>query len=58
MSKRWSYRTVEVKPSWMGLKPEDMQTELDRHGQLGWDPMNVLQTRPIGVAVLIFKKEA
>lgn len=58
MSKRWSYLTVEVKPSRTGLKPEDMQTELDRHGQLGWEPVNVLPTRPIGVAVLIFEKEA
>jgi len=58
MSKRWSYLTVEGKPSWTGLKPEDMRTELDRHGQLGRERVNVLQTQPMGVAVLIFKKEA
>ena len=57
MSKRWSYLTVEVKPSWTGLKPEDMQTELNRHGQLGWELVNVLQTQPMGVALLLFKKE-
>lgn len=58
MSKRWSYLTVEVKPSWTGLKPDEMQAELNRHGQLGWELVNVLQTQPIGVALLIFKKEA
>jgi hypothetical protein len=57
MSKRWSYLTVEVKPSWTGLKSDDLQTELTRHGQLGWELVNVLQTQPMGVAVLLFKKE-
>jgi hypothetical protein len=57
MSKRWSYLTVEVKPSWTGLKPEDMQTELNRHGQLGWELVNVVMGSPMGVALLIFKKE-
>jgi len=57
MSKRWSYLTVEVKPSWPGVKSDDLQTELNRHGQLGWELVNVLQTQPMGVAVLMFKKE-
>lgn len=57
MSKRWSYLTVEVKPPWTGLKSDDLQTELNRHGQLGWELVNVLQTQPMGVAVLLFKKE-
>ncbi|MFN4161515.1 MULTISPECIES: DUF4177 domain-containing protein [unclassified Stenotrophomonas] len=57
MSKRWSYLTVELQPSWTGLKPDEMQAELNRHGQLGWELVNVLQTQPMGVALLIFKKE-
>jgi hypothetical protein len=57
MSKRWSYLTVEVKPSWTGLKPEDMQAELNRHGQLGWELVNAVMGSPMGVALLIFKKE-
>lgn len=57
MSKRWSYFTVELQPSWTGLKPDEMQAELNRHGQLGWELVNVLQTQPMGVALLIFKKE-
>lgn len=57
MSKRWSYLTVELKPSWTGLKPDEMQAELNRHGQLGWELVNVLQTQPMGAALLIFKKE-
>ncbi|AOA71681.1 MAG: hypothetical protein K0S73_1310 [Stenotrophomonas rhizophila] len=57
MSKRWSYLTVEVKPSWTGLKPEDLQAELNRQGQLGWELVNVMQGTPMGVALLFFKKE-
>jgi hypothetical protein len=57
MSTRWSYLTVELQPSWTGLKPDEMQAELNRHGQLGWELVNVLQTQPMGVALLIFKKE-
>jgi hypothetical protein len=57
MSKRWSYLTVELQPSWTGLKPDEMQAELNRHGQLGWELVNVLQTQPMGVALLIFKRE-
>jgi hypothetical protein len=57
MSKRWSYLTVEVKPSWTGLKPEEIQTELNRQGQLGWELVNALVPSPMGVALLVFKKE-
>ncbi|WP_421568792.1 DUF4177 domain-containing protein [Stenotrophomonas sp. PD6] len=57
MSKRWSYLTVEVKPTWTGLKAEDIQAELNRQGQLGWELVNTLVSTPMGVALLVFKKE-
>ncbi len=57
MSKRWSYLTVEVKPTWTGLRTEDIQTELTRNGQLGWELVSVVQPPAMGKAILIFKKE-
>ncbi len=57
MSKRWSYLTVEVKPSWTGFKPEDIQTELNRQGQLGWELVNLVLPPSLGSAFLVFKKE-
>lgn len=57
MSKRWSYLTVEVKPTWTGLKQEDIQTELNRHGAQGWELVNVVLPPSWGKALLVFKKE-
>ena len=58
MSKRWSYLTVEVKTSLMGLqKPEDIQAELSRQGQLGWELVNIIIPTQFRPAMLIFKKE-
>ncbi len=57
MSKRWSYLTVEVKPSWTGLKTDELQAEMNRHGQLGWELVNVVLTLQLGSALLFFKKE-
>ncbi|WP_312736094.1 DUF4177 domain-containing protein [Stenotrophomonas sp.] len=58
MSKRWSYLTVEVKTSWMGVHPpEDIQAELNRQGQLGWELVNIIIPAPMRPAMLVFKKE-
>ncbi|WNH51307.1 DUF4177 domain-containing protein [Stenotrophomonas oahuensis] len=57
MSKRWSYLTVEVKPSWTGIRQEDIQNELNRHGALGWELVNVALPPSWGKALLVFKKE-
>lgn len=57
MSTRWSYQTIEVKTTMMGtLKAEDIQSELTRQGQLGWELVNVII--PMRPAMLVFKKEA
>lgn len=59
MSKRWSYQTIEVKTSMMGLlKAEDIQSELSRQGQLGWELDNIIIPAPMCPAMLVFKKEA
>ncbi|HEL5323464.1 TPA: DUF4177 domain-containing protein [Stenotrophomonas maltophilia] len=59
MSKRWSYQTIEVKTSMMGvLKPEDIQAELSRQGQLGWERVNIIIPATMRPAMLVFKKEA
>ncbi|KAG1522541.1 hypothetical protein G6F51_014595 [Rhizopus arrhizus] len=59
MSKRWSYQTIEVKTSMMGLhKAEDIQAELSRQGQLGWELVNIIIPAPMRPAMLVFKKEA
>ncbi|AWH24645.1 DUF4177 domain-containing protein [Stenotrophomonas sp. YAU14D1_LEIMI4_1] len=58
MSKRWSYQTIEVKTSLMGvLKAEDIQNELTRQGLLGWELVNVIIPAPMRPAMLVFKKE-
>ncbi|WP_142807496.1 DUF4177 domain-containing protein [Stenotrophomonas maltophilia] len=59
MSKRWNYQTIEVKTSLMGLhKAEDIQAELSRQGQLGWELVNIIIPAPMRAAMLVFKKEA
>ncbi|KOQ71881.1 DUF4177 domain-containing protein [Stenotrophomonas maltophilia] len=59
MSKRWSYQTIEVKTSMMGLhKAENIQAELSRQGQLGWELVNIIIPAPMRPAMLVFKKEA
>lgn len=58
MSKRWSYNTVEVKPGWSGtVKQEDIQSELTRHGTMGWELVTVVVPGPMYAVLLIFKKE-
>ncbi|MET0890310.1 DUF4177 domain-containing protein [Stenotrophomonas sp. SAM-B] len=62
MSRRWSYLTVEVKPNLMGIvKAEQIQDELTKQGQLGWELVNAISlvsAPPFTTSVLIFKKEA
>jgi hypothetical protein len=62
MSRRWSYLTVEVKPNLMGIvKAEQIQDELTKQGQLGWELVNAISlvsAPPFATSVLIFKKEA
>lgn len=59
MSKQWKYLVVEVKTGMMGgFKMEALQEELDKHGKLGWELVNVVHATPnITSPTLVFKKE-
>lgn len=57
MSKRWSYLTVEIKPSFRGLRIEDIQAELDKQGRLGWELVNMIVPSQLSPAILVLKKE-
>lgn len=58
MSRRWSYLTVEVKPTWSAsIDQEEVQAQLNRHGQLGWELVNIVFSAPMTAALLVFKKE-
>lgn len=41
MSKRWSYKVVEVKSSWLGLKPRQLEEALTQLGLQGWELVSV-----------------
>lgn len=58
MSKRWSYLTIEIKPSFVGgLRTEDIQAELDKQGRLGWELVNIIVPAQLSPAILVLKKE-
>ncbi|PKV12657.1 DUF4177 domain-containing protein [Xanthomonas prunicola] len=58
MSKRWSYLTIELKPSFIGsIKTEDVQAELVKQGNLGWELVNIVMPAPLSATLLVFKKE-
>src|SRR5690606_8531999 len=44
MSRRWQYRIHEIKPKFLGLKAVDIEEELSRLGQQGWELVSVVQT--------------
>ena len=58
MSSHWKYLVVEVKTTMMGsFKMDALQEELDRHGRLGWELVNIVHATPtISSPTLIFKK--
>jgi hypothetical protein len=56
VSKRWLYKVVVVKPQFLGLKPEQVESTLASLGQQGWELVSVVQT---GMNVTLYlKKEA
>ena len=58
MSKRWTHKVVEVPISLFGGKlGEKLQSELDKHGALGWELVAVNQSSAVDVVRLYFKKE-
>lgn len=56
MSSRWSYKVVQIKPTWRGVTAEAAETALAQLGQQGWELVSTVWT---GMALqLFFKKEA
>ncbi|RRN55800.1 DUF4177 domain-containing protein [Pseudoxanthomonas sp. SGNA-20] len=57
---QWRYLVVEVKTSLLGsYKVEQLQEELDRHGRLGWELVNVVHSTPsLPSPTLVFKRPA
>lgn len=55
MSRRWTYRVVEVKAPFLTLKTDLVQDTCNQLGQQGWE---LVSTMPYGTSVrLFFKKE-
>jgi hypothetical protein len=52
--KRWTYKTVELKPSMWGGAPPDLEQALNSAGMQGWELVSLLKTTRI---VLVFKRE-
>lgn len=55
MSTRWSYKVVEVKPGFLGLKTDVIQDALTQLGLQGWELVTV---QPVGTIVRLFLKKA
>jgi hypothetical protein len=59
MSKQWKYLVVKADTGmWGTFKPEDLQEQLDKHGRLGWELVNVVHAMPASSSpTLVFKQE-
>lgn len=59
MSRRWSYKVVELKYTMFGETMTDRaQQELDKLGQQGWELVSALQSSAADSLRLILKKES
>ena len=57
MSTRWKYLTVEVKPGFIGgIRCDEVQATLDKHGELGWELVNLIVPPSMDRIMLIFKQ--
>lgn len=57
---QWRYLVVEVKTTMLGsFRPEQLQEELDKHGRLGWELVNMVHATPtVSSPTLLFKRPA
>ncbi len=53
MSRRWSYKVVEVKGNWTGMKAGDAEEALVPLGLQGWELVAVV---PFGTSVRLYLK--
>ncbi|WP_447730727.1 DUF4177 domain-containing protein [Pseudoxanthomonas suwonensis] len=57
---QWRYLVVEVKTTMLGsFRLEQLQEELDKHGRLGWELVNMVHATPtVSSPTLLFKRPA
>ncbi|KAF1702461.1 DUF4177 domain-containing protein [Pseudoxanthomonas suwonensis] len=57
---QWKYLVVEVKTTMLGsFRLEQLQEELDKHGRLGWELVNMVHATPtVSSPTLLFKRPA
>jgi hypothetical protein len=55
---RWDYKTVDIKPGFLGMKMDEVQNELDKHGKQGWELVSVAPLAARASLVLFFKRPA
>jgi len=53
VSTRWSYKVVEVKPQWLGVKAKQVEETLVQLGLQGWELVSAVQN---GLNVLLYLK--
>jgi len=53
---RWTYKVVKVKPGFLGMNPDAVAAELDKHGALGWELVSATQPHPMHAVILYLKR--
>ena len=53
-SSRWTYKVVDLKPGFLGLKPDAVQDALNQLGAQGWELVTV---QPHGLTLRLFMKK-
>ena len=56
MTTRWHYKVVEIKATWMTVKPKQLEDTLASLGAQGWELVSVTQVA--AQTILYFKKPA
>lgn len=54
MNKRWQHKVVEVKASFLGIKPPQVEEKLIQLGAQGWELVSAVQH---GLAVWLYLKK-
>ncbi|MBN8261641.1 MAG: DUF4177 domain-containing protein [Xanthomonadales bacterium] len=54
MTTRWHYKVVEVKATWMTVKPKQIEEALAMLGAQGWE---LVSTSPYPTSVMLYLKK-